>query len=54
MTPPISLKSAMQAQKKYGGFDENRTWKCLVDLASVRVMEMELSISAYVVHELGA
>lgn len=29
-----SLKSAMQAQKKYGGFDENRTWKCLVDLAS--------------------
>ncbi|KAH7059908.1 kinase-like domain-containing protein [Linnemannia elongata] len=29
-----SLKSALLAQKKYGGFDEKRTWKCLSDLAS--------------------
>ncbi|KAF9107936.1 hypothetical protein BGX27_008541 [Mortierella sp. AM989] len=29
-----SLKSALLAQKKYGGFDEQRTWKCLTDLAS--------------------
>ncbi|KAG0201349.1 hypothetical protein BGX28_005799 [Mortierella sp. GBA30] len=29
-----SLKSALIAQKKYGGFDENRIWKCLTDLAS--------------------
>ncbi|KAF9983665.1 hypothetical protein BGZ65_001554 [Modicella reniformis] len=28
-----SLKSAMQAQKKYGGFDEKRAWKCFTDLA---------------------
>ncbi|KAF9173488.1 hypothetical protein BGX21_003796 [Mortierella sp. AD011] len=28
-----SLKSALLAQKKYGGFDERRTWKCLTDLA---------------------
>ncbi|KAF9957785.1 hypothetical protein BGZ72_001360 [Mortierella alpina] len=29
-----SLKSALAAQKKYGGFSENRIWKCLADLAS--------------------
>ncbi|KAG0202407.1 hypothetical protein BGX33_009718 [Mortierella sp. NVP41] len=29
-----SLKSALLAQKKYGGFDEKRTWKCLANLAS--------------------
>ncbi|KAF9906077.1 hypothetical protein EC991_001085 [Linnemannia zychae] len=29
-----SLQSALLAQKKYGGFDEKRTWKCLTDLAS--------------------
>ncbi|KAF8981291.1 hypothetical protein BGZ46_003006 [Entomortierella lignicola] len=29
-----SLKSALLAQKKYGGFDERRSWKCLTDLAS--------------------
>ncbi|KAF9931895.1 hypothetical protein FBU30_009316 [Linnemannia zychae] len=29
-----SLQSALLAQKKYGGFDEGRTWKCLTDLAS--------------------
>ncbi|KAF9432570.1 high-affinity iron permease [Entomortierella beljakovae] len=29
-----SLKSALISQKKYGGFDEKRTWKCLTDLAS--------------------
>lgn len=31
-----SLKSALAAQKKYGGFSESRIWKCLADLASVR------------------
>ncbi|KAF9312619.1 hypothetical protein BG003_006112 [Podila horticola] len=29
-----SLRSALRAQKKYGGFDEKRIWKCLTDLAS--------------------
>ncbi|KAF9936066.1 hypothetical protein BGZ67_002713 [Mortierella alpina] len=29
-----SLKSALAAQKKYGGFSESRIWKCLADLAS--------------------
>ncbi|KAI8604417.1 kinase-like domain-containing protein [Dissophora ornata] len=29
-----SLKLALLSQKKYGGFDERRTWKCLADLAS--------------------
>ncbi|KAG0304322.1 hypothetical protein BGZ98_005652 [Dissophora globulifera] len=29
-----NLKSALLAQKKYGGFDERRMWKCLTDLAS--------------------
>ncbi|KAF9122696.1 hypothetical protein BGW39_009563 [Mortierella sp. 14UC] len=29
-----SLQTALLAQKKYGGFDEKRTWKCLTDLAS--------------------
>ncbi|KAF8942032.1 hypothetical protein BGZ47_006938 [Haplosporangium gracile] len=29
-----SLQSALLAQKKYGGFDEKRTWKCVTDLAS--------------------
>ncbi|KAF9572134.1 Protein kinase, membrane associated tyrosine threonine 1 [Mortierella alpina] len=29
-----SLKSALVAQKKYGGFSESRIWKCLADLAS--------------------
>lgn len=28
-----SLRSALRAQKKYGGFDEKRIWKCLADLA---------------------
>ncbi|KAF9426044.1 Protein kinase, membrane associated tyrosine threonine 1 [Podila epigama] len=29
-----SLKGALKAQKKYGGFDERRIWKCLTDLAT--------------------
>ncbi|KAG0255619.1 hypothetical protein BG011_005034 [Mortierella polycephala] len=29
-----SLQSALIAQKKYGGFDEHRTWRCLTDIAS--------------------
>ncbi|KAG0356426.1 hypothetical protein BG005_004644 [Podila minutissima] len=29
-----SLRSALRAQKKYGGFDEKRIWKCLTDLAT--------------------
>ncbi|KAG0360489.1 hypothetical protein BGZ54_009504 [Gamsiella multidivaricata] len=29
-----SLKSALLAQKKYGGFNERRAWRCLADLAS--------------------